>query len=60
MKTHTKLSGEKVAITMHGNHILFVYFQVFKWLPVAAVLNKSIVIMHGGIGTGDFRLEDIR
>lgn len=33
---------------------------VFKWLPVAAVLNKSIVIMHGGIGTGDFRLEDIR
>eukprot|EP00090_Calanus_glacialis_P040312 TRINITY_DN70263_c0_g1_i1.p1 TRINITY_DN70263_c0_g1~~TRINITY_DN70263_c0_g1_i1.p1 ORF type:complete len:308 (-),score=64.58 TRINITY_DN70263_c0_g1_i1:37-861(-) len=33
---------------------------VFKWLPVAAVLNKSIAIMHGGIGTGDFRLEDIR
>ena len=34
--------------------------RVFRLLPLAATVNKAVLVCHGGIGAGDFSLEDIR
>ena len=34
--------------------------QVFDWLPLSAVVNRSILVVHGGIGDGNFTLEQLR
>ena len=41
---------------------MFSAFQeVFNWLPLAHLVNESVLIMHGGLSTqDDVTLEDIR
>ena len=34
--------------------------RVFRLLPLAATVNQAVLVCHGGIGAGDFSLEDIR
>ena len=34
--------------------------RVFRLLPLAATVNQAVLVCHGGIGVGDFSLEDIR
>ena len=32
----------------------------FEWLPLAAVVGGIVLVMHGGIGDGRWRLDDLR
>ena len=33
--------------------------QAFEWLPLAAVVAKKILVLHGGIGDGSWSIEDL-
>ena len=33
-------------------------FGVFEWLPLAALVGDRILVVHGGVGDGSWRLED--
>ncbi|KAH7724885.1 Ser/Thr protein phosphatase family protein [Aphelenchoides avenae] len=43
-----------------GNALWIAINQVFIWLPLAAVVKKRILCMHGGIGPSLNSLDDIR
>ena len=34
-------------------------FGVFEWLPLAALVGDRILVVHGGVGDGRWRLEDL-
>jgi diadenosine tetraphosphatase ApaH/serine/threonine PP2A family protein phosphatase len=34
-------------------------FGVFEWLPLAALVADRILVVHGGVGDGSWRLEDL-
>ena len=34
--------------------------EAFNYLPLSARVNKSILVLHGGIGDGSFTLEDLK
>jgi len=34
--------------------------DVLEWLPIACVLEKKILIIHGGIGNGEWGLNELR
>ena len=34
-------------------------FGVFEWLPLAALVGDRILVVHGGVGDGSWRLEDL-
>ena len=42
--------GDRVYQSIHG---------AFDWLPLAALVAESIVVVHGGIGDGSWRLDDL-
>eukprot|EP01038_Epipyxis_sp_PR26KG_P007257 gene7257-9894_t len=42
--------GAKVFESIHN---------VFDWLPWAAIVDRSILVVHGGIGTGDWTINDL-
>jgi Calcineurin-like phosphoesterase/EF-hand domain len=31
----------------------------FEWLPIAALVSKAVLVIHGGIGDGRFTLQDL-
>lgn len=34
---------------VHAKVILYVLQDVFSWLPLATIINKKVLILHGGI-----------
>lgn len=34
--------------------------ELFEWLPVAAVVSGAVLILHGGIGDGQWSLDQLR
>jgi diadenosine tetraphosphatase ApaH/serine/threonine PP2A family protein phosphatase len=50
-------------ITQYGNVLGDILFEkihkVFDWLPLAALINNQILVVHGGIGDGSYTLSNI-
>ena len=44
------------------DHFMFEYFgEVFRWMPIAHLINHKIFVVHGGIsGSDNLAIEDIR
>ena len=44
------------------DHFMFEYFgEIFRWMPIAHVINHKILVVHGGIsGLTNLAVEDIR
>jgi serine/threonine-protein phosphatase 5 len=41
--------------------MLDVFREVFNWLPLAFVLNKQVLVLHGGLFSRDgVTLDDLR
>lgn len=34
---------------MHGKRILKLLQKIFSWLPLAAVIDQKVLVLHGGI-----------
>ena len=34
--------------------------DTFEWLPLAALVDGSVLVCHGGLGDGQFTLDDLR
>jgi diadenosine tetraphosphatase ApaH/serine/threonine PP2A family protein phosphatase len=34
--------------------------SAFDWLPLAAVVGNAVLVLHGGIGDGRWRVDDLR
>lgn len=45
----------------YNDEMFELFLEVFNWLPLAAVLNKRVLVLHGGIGFKEdgVKLEDI-
>lgn len=43
-----------------GPAIFEAIHKVFDWLPVASLISERILVVHGGIGDGMWRLGDLR
>ncbi len=45
-----------------GDHFVHRYFaEVFRWMPLAHLVNGRILVMHGGLSSNlILRLDDIR
>ena len=35
-------------------------YDAFSFLPISALVNRKILVVHGGIGGGGFSLDDLR
>ncbi len=35
------------------------FAQAFSWLPLAATISDRILVVHGGIGKGDWTLDQL-
>jgi diadenosine tetraphosphatase ApaH/serine/threonine PP2A family protein phosphatase len=46
-------------LTLYSEEVFNAFCDSFAWLPLAAVVNSSLFCVHGGIGPGVFRLEQI-
>lgn len=42
-----------------GAQIFRAFHSVFAWLPLAARVNQHILVLHGGLGTGKWTLEQL-
>lgn len=43
-----------------GEHVFSVFERAFDWLPLGCVLDRSVLVVHGGIGSGAWDLEYLR
>ena len=44
-----------------NNTLLDVFRETFNWLPLAYVLNKKVLVLHGGLFSKDgVKLDDLR
>lgn len=43
-----------------GNSVFFTVAGVFDWVPMACLLEGHVLILHGGIGDGDWDLDHLR
>eukprot|EP00746_Dinoflagellata_sp_MGD_P015769 gnl/MRDRNA2_/MRDRNA2_135212_c0_seq1.p1 gnl/MRDRNA2_/MRDRNA2_135212_c0~~gnl/MRDRNA2_/MRDRNA2_135212_c0_seq1.p1 ORF type:complete len:478 (+),score=84.99 gnl/MRDRNA2_/MRDRNA2_135212_c0_seq1:109-1542(+) len=43
-----------------GNEVWVAIATVFDWLPLACLLSDKILVLHGGIGDGDWDLSHLR
>lgn len=45
----------------YNNVMLDVFREVFNWLPLAFVLNRQVMVLHGGLFSKDgVTLDDLR
>jgi len=47
--------GEQV-----GTQVLMTYSSFFNYLPLASLIGRRILVVHGGIGDGEWTLDDLR
>lgn len=50
--SHTVAPGDQLCINglqVHGKKILKLLQKIFSWLPVATVIDRKVLIVHGGI-----------
>lgn len=40
---------QEYTLQVHAKVILYVLQDVFSWLPLATIINKKVLILHGGI-----------
>jgi len=60
-KTYGFFSKCDLALGMKVQEELFESVHLaFDWLPLAAVVGGIVLVMHGGIGDGRWRLDDLR
>jgi len=45
---------------MEGLAVFSDVHRVFDWLPLAARLGQKILVLHGGLGGGDWTLDELR
>ena len=43
----------------HGEAAFRAFHAVFEWLPLAALIERSVLVLHGGIGDGNWTLADL-
>ena len=41
------------------NQVYEAIHTAFEWLPLAAVVGKSVLVLHGGIGDGTWSVDDL-
>jgi diadenosine tetraphosphatase ApaH/serine/threonine PP2A family protein phosphatase len=46
-------------LTLYSEEVFIAFCDSFAWMPLAAVVNASLFCVHGGIGPGVHRLEQI-
>eukprot|EP00435_Cladocopium_sp_Y103_P048757 s226_g14.t1 len=42
-----------------GRRIFESFQSFFEWLPLAARIEQKVLVLHGGLGPGDWSLEDL-
>lgn len=42
-----------------AEHLYETIHDAFDWLPLAAVIDKKVLVLHGGIGSGNFTISDL-
>ncbi|CAK9042343.1 Serine/threonine-protein phosphatase BSU1 (Bri1 suppressor protein 1) [Durusdinium trenchii] len=42
-----------------GRRIFESFQSFFEWLPLAARIEQKVLVLHGGLGPGDWTLEDL-
>jgi diadenosine tetraphosphatase ApaH/serine/threonine PP2A family protein phosphatase len=35
-------------------------YEAFSYMPISALINRKILVVHGGIGNGEFSLDNLR
>jgi serine/threonine-protein phosphatase 5 len=60
--TMNKLYGfEQEVLDKYDQVVFNDFMQCFSWLPVVHVINKKVLVVHGGLGSrDDVTLDDIR
>lgn len=43
----------------YADKLFLLIHMVFDWLPLAAVVAKRVLVLHGGIGDGSWTLADL-
>lgn len=43
----------------YASHVYAAIFDMFEYLPIAAVVNDRMLVIHGGIGDGSWGLKDL-
>jgi len=43
-----------------GRSLFEIHHRVFGWLPLAARIDRRILVLHGGLGDGNWTLDDVR
>ncbi|OQR88086.1 calcineurin-like phosphoesterase [Achlya hypogyna] len=60
-KSITEVFGfMKECVAKYDAEVFDLYCVVFKWLPLATVLDKRILILHGGVTRESMTLEDMQ
>lgn len=44
----------------YGQTIFDMFHETFVYLPLSARVGKSILVLHGGLGDGQFTLRDLQ
>ena len=47
------------ALGQGGTRVFEAMHNAFEWLPLSAVVGGRILVLHGGIGGGDWTLADL-
>lgn len=55
-----KAECSRVLGAAYGQKLFNAIHNVFDQLPLAAVISKRVLVVHGGIGDGAWRLDDVR
>eukprot|EP00930_Biecheleria_cincta_P029968 TRINITY_DN20790_c0_g1_i2.p1 TRINITY_DN20790_c0_g1~~TRINITY_DN20790_c0_g1_i2.p1 ORF type:complete len:767 (+),score=111.39 TRINITY_DN20790_c0_g1_i2:81-2381(+) len=43
-----------------GEDVFCAFQQVFEWLPLASRIEEKILVLHGGLGQGDWTLAELK
>ncbi len=54
--------AREISTKTGGDHFMFQFFgEVFRWLPLAHLINSRVLVVHGGLSAKkDLRLDDIK
>jgi diadenosine tetraphosphatase ApaH/serine/threonine PP2A family protein phosphatase len=50
----------ELALGSQGSEAFASFQSTFEWLPLAARIGKKVLVLHGGLGNGDWTLDMLR
>ena len=52
--------GKVFSVPAHRSEVCDALYDTFSYLPIAALVNRKILVLHGGLGDGSFTMENLR